>query len=105
MNNSSYLIISIAVVAAVTLAERGLPFALFAKEGDLPRWVTYLGRVLPCVIMAVLVVYCLKGAVGLHGIFQLLCVGVTAILQWYKGSIALSISAGTVLYMLLIRIF
>ena len=106
MNNTLYLWVCILVVAIITFLERGLPFVLFARgDQNLPGWVTYLGKVLPCTIMAVLVVYCLKGGQGIHGLLQLICVGLTAALQWWRGNTALSIGVGTLAYMILIRIF
>ena len=106
MNNTAYLWGCILVVAVITFLERGLPFVLFArKDKSLPDWVTYLGKVLPCTIMAVLLVYCLKGGSGVQGVIQFVCVGLTAALQWWRGNTALSIGVGTVAYMVLLRIF
>ena len=106
MNNTSYLWACILVVALITFLERGLPFVLFARrDKSLPHWVTYLGKVLPCTIMAVLLVYCLKGGSGVQGVLQLVCVALTAALQWWRGNTALSIGVGTVAYMVLPRIF
>ena len=53
-------IIIIAIVAAVTVAIRFLPFIVFAGR-ETPKVIEYLGKVLPCAIMGMLVVYCLKG--------------------------------------------
>ena len=51
----------IAVMAAVTFLTRALPFLLFDRKGNPPRLVLYLGRVLPPAIIAMLIVYCLRG--------------------------------------------
>ena len=51
----------ILVMAMVTFATRLLPFLLFDRGEEPPKAVLYLGRVLPPVIMAMLIVYCLKG--------------------------------------------
>mgnify|MGYP000529637101 FL=1 len=55
----------IAVIAFVTLLTRLLPFLLF-KNHTHPI-IEYLGNVLPFAIMAMLVVYCLKGVDLLSG--------------------------------------
>ena len=52
----------VAVIAAVTMALRFLPFIIFGGGRPTPRYIIYLARVLPCAIMAMLVVYCLRGA-------------------------------------------
>ena len=48
----------IAVMAAVTMLLRFLPFLVFRKEP--PAYITYLGKVLPPAIIGMLVIYCLK---------------------------------------------
>lgn len=96
----------VAVVALVTLATRALPFALFA-HGRPPRVVVYLGRVLPPAVMAILVVYCLKGVSfgALSGFAPaLLAVAATAGLHIWKRSTLVSIAGGTAVYMLLLRL-
>ena len=50
----------VAVVAAVTMLIRFLPFLVFGCGRPTPRFITYLAGVLPCAIMAMLVVYCLR---------------------------------------------
>ena len=51
-------ILLVAVAARVTMATRFLPFLIFRKQ--VPQSVRRLGAVLPCAIMGMLVVYCLK---------------------------------------------
>lgn len=96
----------VAVAALVTLLIRALPFALFSR-GNPPRVITYLGRVLPATVMAILVVYCLKGISfgALSGFAPaLIAVAVTAALHAWKRNTLLSIACGTAVYMLLIRV-
>ena len=52
---------AIAVMAVVTFLTRALPFLLFDRGGEPPKVVLYLGRVLPPAVIAMLIVYCLKG--------------------------------------------
>ena len=71
MSNTVFSIITIAIIALVTIAIRFAPFVIFSKSGVTPGWLTYLGKVLPYSIMAMLVVFCLKGVKlteGSHGI-------------------------------------
>lgn len=102
-----YIIAAIAVSAAVTLALRALPFVAFRGEKTMPAWLERLGKTLPSAIMAVLVVYCVKGAaadfVG-TGVPQLLAVAVVAVSYKLRHSTFLSIILGTGAYMLLLRL-
>ena len=53
-----------------------------------------------------LVVYCLKNVgwvTGTHGIPELLCIAITALLHIWKHNNLLSIGVGTVLYMVLVQ--
>ena len=83
---------------------RWLPFVLFRKEP--PAVVTYLGGVLPCATMGLLVVYCLKGVswtAAPHGLPELLAIAAVAVLHRWKGNVLLSIAGGTALYMALVQ--
>ena len=97
---------SIAVMAAVTLLTRALPFLLFDRGGEPPKVVLYLGRVLPPAIIAMLIVYCLRGmSFAAPGGWapQLICVAVVAALHIWKKNNLLSIFGGTILYMVLVQ--
>ena len=99
-------IVMILAVAAGTQLTRWLPFWLFPENREPPPVVTYLGRVLPAAVMGLLVVYCLKNVTWTaapHGIPELLCVAVAAVLHWWKGNNLLSIFGGTILYMVLVQ--
>ena len=52
---------SIAVMAVVTFLTRALPFLLFDRGDHPPKVVLYLGKVLPPAIIAMLIIYCLRG--------------------------------------------
>lgn len=52
---------SIAVMSVVTFLTRALPFLLFDRGDHPPKIVLYLGHVLPPAVIAMLIVYCLKG--------------------------------------------
>ena len=97
---------AIAVMAAVTFLTRFLPFLLFDRGESPPRIVLYLGRVLPPAIIAMLIIYCLRGvsfASPAGWVPQLLCVAVVVALHLWKHNNLLSIFGGTVLYMVLVQ--
>jgi len=101
-----YPIAVIAVVALVTWGLRAAPFLLFGSR-PLPRTMRYLSRVLPPAIMTVLVIYCLRNTAldqFPFGIPELAACALVAILQIFKKNMYLSIIAGTVCYMVLIRV-
>ena len=82
-----------------------LPFLLLNKR-ELPKRIEYLGNVFPMAIMATLVVYCLKSVPesALQGNLILLAgVLVTAVIHIWKKSSILSITVGTVVYMVLVH--
>ena len=54
-------ILLILAAVLVTMATRFLPFLIFGQKRKTPLIIEYLGTVLPCAIMGMLVVYCLKG--------------------------------------------
>ncbi|MDR0862330.1 MAG: AzlD domain-containing protein [Oscillospiraceae bacterium] len=100
-------IIMVAVFAAATFITRALAFALFPAGKPTPKFVVYLGRVLPFAITAMLVVYCLKNTVILenpHGAPELLAILlVAALFLAFKNSL-LAIAVGTVAYMLMVQV-
>ena len=103
--------IMVAIVAAITFALRAAPFLLFGGKRQTPRTVTYLGRFLPPAIIGALVIYCLKNTAYVPFDFTsspllvpaLIAGAVTAALHVWRKNTLLSILAGTVCYMLLIR--
>ena len=105
MQNNSTLILTL-VMAAGTILTRFLPFILFPDGKQMPRYVEYLGHVLPYATMGILVVYCLKG-VSLFsapfGIPEFLACALVAVLHAWKRNSLLSIGVGTVFYMILVQ--
>ena len=96
----------VAVIAAVTIALRFAPFLLL-RGRETPKFIAYLGRVLPYAIMGMLVVYCLRGtsfAVVSNWMPQLIATAVVILLHVWKKNTLLSIIAGTALYMVLVQL-
>ena len=99
-------IASIAVMAVVTFLTRALPFLLFDRGDHPPKLVLYLGQVLPPAIIAMLIVYCLKGisfASPAGWVPSLLAGGAAVLLHLWKGNDLLSFFGATVLYMVLVQ--
>ena len=100
-------ILLIAVAVLVTMATRFLPFLIFGEKRKTPPIIEYLGTVLPCAIMGMLVVYCLKDVSFLRspfGLPELISCAVVAALHIWKRNSLLSIGGGTVCYMLLVQL-
>jgi branched-subunit amino acid transport protein AzlD len=98
---------AIAVMAGVTFLTRALPFLLFGRGGNPPRIVLYLGKYLPPAVIAMLIVYCLRGvSFGQAADWApalIACVFTAVVHIWRKNNM-LSIVGGTILYMVLIQV-
>ena len=106
MTNVLDTLFMVLVIAAVTAALRFAPFFIFSSERPVPKFVTYLGRVLPYSIIAMLVVYCLKEisfTKAPFGLPELISVAVVAGLHIWKRNTLFSIICGTICYMALIQ--
>lgn len=102
-----YSILIIAVASLCTIATRALPFAVFGGKREMPGTLRRLTTLLPPAIIAVLVVYCLKGlsledSTGLAA--TIVALAAVVILHIWKKNTLLSIASGTIIYMVLIRI-
>ena len=98
-------VVLIAVMAAVTLLLRFLPFMVFRRET--PPYIAYLGKVLPPAIIGMLVIYCLKDvtiAEPPHGLPELIAAACVVFSQVWKRNSLLSILAGTLVYMVLVQV-
>ena len=96
-----------AVIALVTMALRFLPFLIFRGSRRTPKYVEYLGRVLPYAIMGMLVVYCLKGVSfgdAANWVPYLVSSLLVVVLHLWKRNTLLSIISGTLCYMLLVQL-
>ncbi|MDD4716323.1 MAG: branched-chain amino acid transporter permease [Oscillospiraceae bacterium] len=98
---------SILVMAAITFLTRLLPFLLFDRGEAPPKFVLYLGKVLPPAIISMLIVYCLRNISVVrypYGLPELISAAVVAILHIWKKNNLLSIFGGTAVYMVLIQL-
>lgn len=99
--------ITIAVVVLGTMATRFLPFIVFPSGKPTPKYIQYIGKVLPGAVFGMLVIYCLKGVsvfARSHGIPELIAIAVVAALHLWQRKMLLSIAGGTVCYMLLVQL-
>lgn len=99
-------ILMVAVIALVTMGLRFLPFALF-RGREIPKFVAFLGKVLPFSIMGMLVIYCLRSisfASMASWLPELIAVALVAGVHVWKRNTLLSILSGTVFYMVLVQI-
>ena len=99
--------ITIAMLVAGTVVTRFLPFLVFRESRPTPKYVQYLGKALPAAIFGMLVVYCLKHVSFLaqpYGLPEFLGIAVTVLIHLWKRQLLLSVSCGTVFYMLLVQL-
>lgn len=98
--------ILVAVISAVTVLLRFLPFLIFGRRKT-PEIVLYLGRALPFSVMGMLVIYCLRTisfAATPYGLPELISVALVVLLHILKRNTLLSIVGGTACYMLLCQL-
>ena len=101
-------IITVSLVALGTIATRFLPFIIFPAHKPTPKYIQYLGKVLPPAVISLLVVYCLKDVslfTGSRGIPELVSILLIVTLHLRRRQMLLSIGMGTLVYMLLLQFF
>ena len=99
-------IITIGMVVLGTALTRYLPFLLFLAGKPTPKYIQYLGKVLPGAAFGLLVIYSLRNASlfsGSHGIPELLAVLAVVLLHLWKRQMLLSIAGGSILDMILVQ--
>lgn len=100
-------IITIALCVAGTMTTRFLPFLVFSSKRPTPKYIQYLGKVLPSAIFGMLVIYCLKDVSIIHyshGIPEAVAIVITILMHLWKRQMLLSIAGGTIIYMLLVQL-
>ncbi|MBR0127208.1 MAG: AzlD domain-containing protein [Firmicutes bacterium] len=103
---AAFALITIVICGLVTQALRFLPFALFSGGRGTPRYVAWLGKVLPYAIMGMLCVYCLRDvtfSAASGWAPSAIAVALVIALQAWKHNSLLSIGAGTICYMFLVQ--
>ena len=96
-------LVAIPLMGLVILGTRAFPFLLFSRR-DPPAFIRFVERFIPPMVMAVLVVYCLKDirwSVWPSGIRELAAIALVVILHLWKKNAMLSIFGGTAFFMIL----
>jgi branched-subunit amino acid transport protein AzlD len=99
--------IMIGMVILGTMITRFLPFFIFTSDKPTPKYVQYLGKMLPSAALGMLVIYCLKDVIllsGNHAIPELISIMAVVLLHLWKRKMLISIAGGTILYMLLVQL-
>jgi branched-subunit amino acid transport protein AzlD len=104
--SSNQMLITVGMMVVSTVFTRFLPFIAFPEHKPIPKVVTFLGQRLPYATMGMLVVYALKDTKinqSPYGLYELLSLVVIAIVHHFKNNTLLSISAGVIVYLILVN--
>lgn len=107
MSDTMHVVLLVTVAAVVTLILRAIPFIVFGGKRKMPPKIKIVADSLPPAVMAVLVIYCIKGdiiSIGPNTIPSLISVAFVVLVHLWRKNTLLSIFLGTVLYMILIRV-
>lgn len=99
-------IITVAMIVLATMLTRFLPFLVFPEGKPTPKYIRYLGKVLPSAVFGLLIIYSLRNASvfsGSHGIPELISIALVVALHLWKRQMLLSIAGGTLCYMILVQ--
>lgn len=96
-------LITIGMVILGTVLTRFLPFLLFPAGKPTPKYIQYLGTVLPTAVFGLLVVN-VSLFTGNHVIPEMFSIAAVIGLHVWKRQMLLSIAGGTVCYMLLVQL-
>lgn len=100
--------ITIGLAVFGTVLTRCISFILFPDPEKIPDFVKYLGRVLPFAVMGLLVVYSYKDisfADSKGVICKFIASAIVIGLHIYKRNMLLSISGGTIAYVIMVHCF
>lgn len=109
------IIVGAGVVA--TMLTRFIPFVVFRPGKPTPKYIMYLGKVLPASVFAMLVVYCLRTTIDTSNtstthwqiafsanyLAQFAAIAITIGIHLWRKNLMLSIAIGTIAYMIMIR--
>lgn len=105
--NVTQQILTVLLIILGTMLTRFLPFLLFPVDKPTPKYIRYLGTVLPAAVFGLLVIYCFKDVRvfdGNHGVPEFLATAVVILLHCWKRQMLLSIAGGTICYMLFVQL-
>lgn len=93
-------------IALVILFERAFSFILFSKK-EPPAFIRFIEKYIPPMVMAALVVYCLKDFqfTTVHGSIPTVAgIVITTVAYKWKHNSLVAIFGGTIVYMVLMRV-
>lgn len=103
--HDTYIYLAIIIMAAVNFFTRVSPFVFFRKK-EPPRFIVYIERFFPPVIMSILIIYSLKDIdylVAPYGLIEIGAVIFTALIHVKYNNYLVSIFGGTIFYMFLVQ--
>lgn len=105
--NLTEQVITICMVILGTMITRFLPFLIFTSDKPTPKYMQFLGKMLPSAALGMLVIYCLKDVsllTGNHAIPELISIMIVILLHLWRRQMLISIAGGTIFYMILIQL-
>lgn len=106
MTDKIYVLLSFVMMALATFFTRAFPF-LFLKRFEHNKHLRFIGKNLPPAVMLLLVAYCVKDTPLTpfnHMFNQLFSISIVAGLHLWRRNGLLSISVGTLVYVMLERL-
>ncbi|RXJ87754.1 branched-chain amino acid transporter permease [Arcobacter sp. CECT 8985] len=103
--DNTQIFIAIAIMSLVNYFTRVFPFIFFMKKQP-PKFVVFIERFFPAVIIVILIVYTLKDtdfSLYPYGLKEILGIFFTAILHLSIKNYLISIFGGTIFYMALVQ--
>src|SRR5699024_7104385 len=100
------MLLTVFVIMLGTMFTRFLVFFIFPPSKEPPQFVNYLGKVLPAAAIGLLVIYALKELKLTKAPFAIpafLAILVIVLIHKWRRNSLLSISTGTIVYMVLIQ--
>lgn len=100
-------ILMILMTSVITIAMRVGPIFIFSKGKKVPKYVLYLGEVVPYAAMGLLIIYCLKDVKVLsmpYAIKEIISIIIVVMTYLWKRNSILSVVIGTLIYMYLVQV-
>lgn len=107
MSSPTTVALTIILTSLLLFFYRGAPFLIFSKR-EPPKALKFVEKCIPPLIIATLIVYCLKDidyAARPWGAPNFIAIAATVLLHLWKRNSMISIFGGTILFMFLSRIF
>ncbi len=106
MNYNLIVALTIILTTVLLIFYRSFPFFVFSKR-EVPAALKFIEKLLPPMIIAVLLVYCLKDiqfTASPYGLPHSIAIAFVALIHLWKKNSMLSIFGGTILFMVLSRL-